>query len=483
MKSKISLYFSFLLILVHTACSQTNPTNKDKLFAFMNSTEFKSASLSFVLFDLKEKKEVISYRAEKSMIPASVQKLMTTAAALEILGKNYRFPTKIFIQGSLSDRRIDGNLVLKGFGDPTAGSHYFYRSNQRFAFVDSVFNLLQTIGIEQITGAVVCNTFLFAEECLSPTWSWEDIANYYACGTYAFPVGDNLYKIHFSSPSVSGLNTRIKYTEPVIPGLTITNQVKSSAKNIDLAYLFGKPHDNRLIIRGSIPKSRADFVVKGAIPSPDWYYAFVVDSILKIKGIKINKLPERNPHKMNKAIYLGQYLSPKLAEIVYFTNKKSINLFADQLATNLCIAKGEKASLRNSAGILKAYWAEKGIDTTGMFLSDGSGLSRHNTLTANQLLFILRYMQKSANYTVFYNSLPINGKDGTLRTFGRNKIEEGRIHAKTGSFRQVHSLAGYLMADSGKQYAFVLILNNYEASGKRVKSVMEDLMAKIIKTQ
>ena len=448
---------------------------------FFTGKNYQTASISYMVFDLKKEQKIISYRKDKSMIPASVQKLFTTATALELLGADYQIKTHVYYTGNIQNNVLYGDLIIQGNGDPTCASHYFYDTKAPYQFVDSVLKIVQQKGIKKIVGKIIADDSHFSDEALSPTWSWEDIANYYACGTYAFPIGDNLYKIHFYSPQLPGQNTRINYLEPAIPKIKITNKVKSSNKNKDLAYAFSKPFDNEIILRGSIPKNRKDFIVKGAIPNPNFFYIYVLDSVLRKKGISISQKPLVSSQTIQEKILIGNYKSVKLSEIVYFTNKKSINNFADQLAANLCLLKGKQASLRNAMPIIINHWNNKGMNTAGMFLSDGSGLSRHNTLTANQLIFLLKTMKKSVYSKAFYQSLPINGKDGTLKYFGKNKITVGKIHAKTGSFRQVRSMAGYLTANSGKTYAFAIIINNYEGKSGEIKSDMEKFCSHIIK--
>jgi len=475
MNFQLSLFFLFFssLLLAQSPSNNSLP--------FFNGKNYQSASISYVVFDLQKKQKVISYREDKSMIPASVQKLFTTATALESFGANYQIKTNIYYTGNIQNHVLYGDLIIQGNGDPTCASKYFYDTKSPYQFTDSVLKIVQQKGIRKITGKIIADGSQFSDEALSPTWSWEDIANYYACGTYAFPIKDNLYKIHFYSPQLPEQDTRINYLEPAIPKIKITNRIKSSNKNKDLAYAFSKPFDNDIILRGSIPKNRKDFVVKGAIPDPNFFYVYVLDSILRKNGINIIKKPLVSAKTVQEKTLLGNYKSVKLAEIIYFTNKKSINNFADQLAANLCLLNGEKASLRMATPIILKHWKDKGMNTDGMFLSDGSGLSRHNTLTVNQLVFLLKTMKNSVDSKVFYQSLPINGKDGTLKYFGKNKIKAGKIHAKTGSFRQVRSMTGYIKTNSGKTYAFAIIINNYEGKSREIKSDMENFCSHIIK--
>ena len=442
---------------------------------------YEPAQISFLLYDIQNNKKVLSLNDKKSMIPASTMKLVTTATALEKFGGNHRFETAIYIQGHIDKQSkiLYGNLVIKGLGDPTLGSKYFYNYENRFAFIDSITNILVRQNISKISGKIIVDASAFSDEAVAPSSNWEDMANYYACGAYAISVFDNLFTIHFSSPLEPEKPTKIIEIEPYIPNLSTDNRVLSSNRTSDQAYIFGQAFNNNIIIRGTIPKAKADFKIKGAIPNPNLYFAYIVDSLLNIKKITTLNIFESNFEAQSNLKFIGKFSSPTLADIIYFTNKKSINQYADQLIANIAVENKKLGSIRNGTESITNFWKDKNMPNDGLYIADGSGLSRQNSISAEQLVFLLNYMRHSTNYPVFANSLAVNGKNGTMKSFGKRTIPAGAIWAKTGTFRQVRSLSGYLKAKSGKEYAFALLINNYNTSSGQVRKDMEVFLNQI----
>ncbi len=469
----IKLRFFFLnLIFFSVFFVHSQQNNLHKIW---NKPDYEPALLAFSLFDIKEKAFVLTFNEKKAMIPASTMKLFTTATALEKWGPNHRFQTLIYYRGEIDkDKKVlNGDLIIKGFGDPTSGSEYFFRAEKINSFVDSVIQICKNNGIFTINGAIIADASTFTDEAVAPATSWEDMANYYASGAYAMPFFDNTYRIFYNSPAVSGQLCSIAKLEPYIPGLNIDNRVLSSKDKEDLAYIFGQPFENEVIIRGTIPTGKTEFVVKGAIPNPNLYYVYYLDSVMNSRLLITKLRPWVSFDLVKNTKYIGRLKSPTLAEIIYKTNKRSLNHFADQLAANLSDLPGQKAGIREGVGFITEFWKTKLMPMDAFFMADGSGLSRQNTLSANNLVFLLNYMHQSPYYFEFANSLPVNGLNGTLLSFGAKIFPTGTIWAKTGSFRGVRSMAGYIRARSGKEYAFALIINNYMGSGSLVKQDME----------
>ncbi|MFN8255428.1 MAG: D-alanyl-D-alanine carboxypeptidase/D-alanyl-D-alanine-endopeptidase [Bacteroidales bacterium] len=455
------------------------------LNGFKNDKSFKNASIGFVAKDIKTGATIASLNPDLSLMPASTLKVVTTATALEILGRNYRFSTSLEYSGKIDTVKnvLNGNLYIKGGGDPTLGSMHFDKE-KKYEFLNTWTNAIIKAGIDSVNGSVIADVSRYGNEIACPKWLWEEVGNYYGAGAIGLSAFDNLYEIHFSSPSKPDSLTKVIYTLPEIKGLEIHNEVKSSNINEDRAYVYGSPYQYLHEIRGTIPKNRNDFTIKGAMPDPPLFLANYFVEKLQIRNIKINGkattsrlLGLVNNYKTEERKTLFSTYSPELEEIIYQTNKKSINLFAEHLLIEIGYAVNKVGNYDSGLSAVINFWQQKGMDTDGFYIYDGSGLSRSDAVTANQMVFILTFMKKkSRNFEAFYNSLPIAGKSGTITSIGKNTAADGNLRAKSGSIDRVRAYSGYVTTKSGRELAFSINISNYNCSDSECRNKLEELM-------
>jgi serine-type D-Ala-D-Ala carboxypeptidase/endopeptidase (penicillin-binding protein 4) len=486
------IFFSCILFLFVQiiSFSQTKPLKKQEhvvnkaLKAFLADKDLKNASISFLAVDAKTGEVVTEHNPDLSMMPASTLKLVTTATALEVLGSRYTFKTKLEYSGVIDTVNgvLNGNIYIKGGADPTLGSVH-YDNQKKYGFINTWINTLLGQKIKTIKGRIIADASRYSTEIAPPKWAWEDIGNYYGAGANGLTAFDNLYEVYFQSPALPDKLTKIIKREPEIPGLVVYNEVLSSNNNRDEAFIFGAPYRYLQIIRGTIPKGRSEFKIKGAIPDPAYYMAWFVSKKLEENNVKTEKeattirLMRQQGDTINeKTHHLHTLYSPPLYSIINITNKKSINLFAEHLLNEIGYKLGKEGS--NSAGrkAIMSFWKNKGMDIDGLHIHDGCGLSRSNSITAKQLVFLLRYMKKSKNFSTFYKSLPVAGKSGTLRHIGRNTSAQGAVHAKSGSIGLVRAYTGYVTTKGGRELAFSMNIANYNCSSYSARKKLTDLM-------
>ncbi len=314
------------------------------------------------------------------------------------------------------------------------------------------------------------------------TWIWEDLGNYYGAGASGLSVYDNLYKIHFSSPQQSGEPTRIKYTNPYIPGLEFENQVKSSNINRDLAYVFGAPKSNKHTIRGTIPKGRNDFVIKASVPDPPFLLAWELKNRMAENGLSLAGFIQEKKGLNHWPLHpLTRTLSPKLIDIVRVTNHESVNLFAEHLLKYLAWLTHGEGSTQKGLDVMTDFWEKQGIRMDGCFLADGSGLSHFNAITARQMVDILYYMKtNSLQSNLFFNSLPYV-PNGTLYFFNPLNFPGKSLRAKSGSMTRVRCYAGEITTQNNQHVLFAIFLNNFSCSQTEAIKLVEELLVRIAK--
>jgi len=415
-----------------------------------------------------------------SLVPASVMKIVTTAAALEILGGDFVFHTQLGLSGKVNPETglLAGNLILKGGCDPAFYSEYF-PEHYRGTFEDWA-TALSKAGIKCIQGNLIIDLSQMSGSSIPGGWLWEDIGNYYGAGVSALTYSDNYYKIHFSSLSEAGKPVTINRTDPQIDSLNLTNKVVSSEVNRDLAFIYGAPGSLSQLVEGSIPGGRSDFVVKASLPEPARIAANEFIKILKYSKIDISGKIVFVSTPTNEAFTLiADKSSPELRDLIVPLNKESINLFAEHLLREIGRARKGSSSLDKSIEAIHEFWIEKGIFLNGYYPTDGSGLSRSNGICPRTLAEILRYMHLSANRDIFFTSLPVAGQTGTLQSAFKESKLENNLRAKTGSMTRVRSMAGIFTNHAGRKLIFAIITNNFEGTQASVGREIEDFLNEI----
>ncbi len=448
---------------------------------FLQHKTLKNASIGFYAYNLTDNKAIINHNGDLALIPASSLKLITTATALEILGENHRFTTTISYSGKIENGVLNGDIIINGGGDPSLGSHR-YRSYYG-DFMNNWAAEIKKLSIDSINGKIIADASIFDNE-VPPTWIWQDLGNYFGAGANGLSIYENFYTLTLSSQN-KAQKTTISGVSPHIPFLSISNNVLGTSTSRDLSFIYGGPFQYNRYISGEIPNNRNEFKVKGSIPDPAYLCAYELDSVLKILGTKIAYHPTTkrllaDNFIENTTVAITSTQSPTLASLIQQTNLYSINLYAEHLLNHIGLTIKKEGTSTAGAEALISFWKEKGIDTDGMYIYDGSGLSRFNTITTKQLVAILSEMDKSQHKEVFYNSLSIAGKSGTLSSIAKGTTAEGKIYGKSGYMTNVRSYSGYVTTNSNKKIAFAIIVNNYNCSAYEMKKMLEKIMVSLV---
>ena len=449
----------------------------------INNPALKHASVGISVIDLSTGKSVVSHDAEKSLTPASVLKLITTATAIEALGDNYRYRTDVAI-----DAYDPTRILILGSGDPTLGSEVFKESRDRF--FNDCRQLLEKMLSKNSEYSIYVVDNLFGYDGVSPEWTWIDIGNYYAAGAYGISVFDNTYKLFFNTVNKNDCPVIIR-TDPEIKGLTFSNELKLNSSGRDNGYIYGAPFSYDRSVRGDIPGGRSSFSIKGDIPDPGMLLGEKLVENLRGGGYKISGVEtSRNnyisgvcaasvaaPYRVGQVLFTQ--VSRPLKEIIREINVESNNHYAEHLIRT--VGRHYKPDIYDNAleaGIeyVSDYWRKKGVDITPLTMHDGSGLAPQNATSPKLLTDMLSYMYNKSNHSAaFINSLPKAGQEGTLKNFMANTKYNGKIFAKSGSIGGVQCYAGYLI-DGDKRYAFSIMINKYNGTRAQVRGAIEKFL-------
>ena len=431
---------------------------------------------------------LFSIQADTRLTPASTLKLLTTAAALELMGPHHRFETKLYIAATPNDKGIlNGNIYIRGGGDPTLGSTRVPGAETYQAVLQKWVDIIEKAGIKKINGAVIADESLFEGPSLPSKFNWANIGNYFAAPASALCFNDNLFVIHFKPQKNGNQPVEVDSITPAVKGLSLKSFVTSDAKTKeDNAYVYGGPKQYNLQIFGTVPTSLKGFSIKGALPDPALFAAQELTQALAKRNITVSQAPRTISIEPNytKMKLLHTYQSPELKEIVRIVNQRSFNLYAEILLRQLAVQEGKKGSIQNGLDTLMHFLKRNKIATqeeTAIF--DGSGLSRDNLVTPNTLLRTLTYMAKSPHFDYYYQSLATPNDRGDLLLLRRflkpqNKVQQVRV--KGGTIDNVKALAGYVHDQNGRLVAFVFMANNLGPKDESLFRIHENIIKQLL---
>jgi len=480
MRKIIFLYFVFLL---QNSFSQ-NVT--DLITELKKSIELQNASVGLFVLDAQTGNTLCEHNGKLSLTPASTMKIITTATAFQLLGKDFRYETQLQYSGTWDKTTgvIEGDLIVKGSGDPSLNSEYFRKPEDTLFLVNKWVAVLKEKGIKKITGQIVLDVSCFDED-IPGTWVWGDLGNYFGAAPHGLSYNDNKFYIVFKPVAKVGDSVCINKTVPCIEGLCFQNSVKAGGSE-DNAIVYRAPFSNNVTIHGTLPVNTKTQSIEASLPDPSLLLAKHLQIALTAAGIELKNISTLKIIAQTKKQYektrtnLYTYKSPTLEKIIYFTTLHSNNMYAESIFKTIALKKGGWGSTWQGMTTISNHLKSKGFDSNGLFINDGSGLSRSNGVTAEHLCKIL-YMMCSDSLTKvpFTNSLPIAGVSGSLRSLGKGTALENNFKAKSGYITRVRSYSVYMKAKSGKEICVSLIINNFNGSPGDTKKKMEEIFLKV----
>lgn len=454
---------------------------------FVGHPKLKNASVSFLAIDLQSGDTLAKHQAYKAMTCASTTKLYATASAFEILGPDYKPTSKLYYQGRIDrDSTLHGNLWIKGAADISMGSMYFPQDSIQKIFAQWA-NQLRVNGIKNIQGRIIGDGSDFGYEGVPEGWSHGDLGNYYGAGPNGLSIYDNILRYYFDTGAKNGAKTKLVKTFPETPELKFDNFIHSARITGDNSYIYGSPYDYNRYGKGNLPLNKSNFAVKGSLPDPELSFAREFRSYLLQHGYQNDASAQayrliKDSVEVNYEKYklLATHTGKSVNDIAYWTNVKSVNVFAETLVSWIATEKTNYGITPNGVEYLLNYWDKK-IYLEGINVKDGSGLSRSNMISAAHFCDLLRYMNGSKHAASFYITLPIAGVSGTLTNWCKNTISQGRVHAKSGTMSKIKSYAGYVESNSNKRIAFAIVVNNYSNSASEVSKLMEPILNALVR--
>jgi D-alanyl-D-alanine carboxypeptidase/D-alanyl-D-alanine-endopeptidase (penicillin-binding protein 4) len=462
MKVRQLLIISFLFF-GRFAEAQTLQTRLQSAFnRLQQDTQCKYASVSLTVLDAKTGETVFAANPNMGLATASTLKTITSITAFNILGKDFQYQTQFGYNGTITaDGTLNGDLIIKGAGDPTLGS-WRYAGHKENEVLSQMVAALQQAGIKKINGRVIGDDSIFGTQSVPNGWIWMDVGNYYGAGTSGLCWRENQFDIKLKTGPINSPIGVIR-TVPNTPYLSFRSELLNAPSGTgDDAYGYLPVGSKMMYLRGTYAEDQTKKSISVAIPDPAYDAAFRLTDTLKRLGIIVSGEPESVLTLNAKGqplpainTKLTTILSPTLSKIVYWLNQKSINLYAEQLLKTIAWKSGKVPTTDNGVEVEQDFWKARGIDPNSLNVVDGSGLSPGDRVTTLTMATVLKSAKTADWFPDFYESLPVYND----------------MKMKSGSILNVLTYAGY-QTHNGRELCFSIMVNNFNGSSRGIKEKM-----------
>ncbi len=440
---------------------------RNDLQSLANSTDFSNAFIGISVISLETGRVLFSKNDTKNFIPASNLKLITTASGLRYLGSDYRFSTRLYLDGKISKSGVlEGDLYIVGRGDPTFSTEF---NKNPFGILEQFIHTLDSLGVKSIRGNIIGDDNFFDDKNYGNGWACDDIIYPYSAQIDALSINDNKIDVNISCGDTIGSIANLKLI-PDIQYVDLINNVITVNTNDLTDITFNKlPNSDQIEIDGTISydSTHSNFeTISIAIDNPTIYFLKIFLNELKIHNIKhrgalldIDDIAIK-PDYTNYKLLLNHHSEP-LADIIKIINQKSHNLAAEMLLKTIgkeILSEGESDK---GIELEEKFLSKNGISPDKISIVDGSGLSRQNLISPKYFVTLLSKIYHSALRKPFMNSLAVPGKDGTLERRLTYSLAQSKVKAKTGSMNNVSALTGYVRTRDNEPLSFSIMMVNY----------------------
>ncbi|MEK6281491.1 MAG: D-alanyl-D-alanine carboxypeptidase/D-alanyl-D-alanine-endopeptidase [Acidobacteriota bacterium] len=450
-----------------------------RILEIMRKPQLAPAMIGIKVASVETGKVLFEENAHKLLRPASNMKLYTVAAALDRLSPDYRFITSIYAAAKPDAKGfVRGDLILYGRGDPSIAARF--NNGDYLKAINDLAARIAAAGVKRVEGDLVGDETYFIGPQYGAGWEWEDLQWWYGAEVTSLTANDNALDLSIKPGPQVGAPALVT-TGPPDPLLNIVNRVKTAPKGTrrDLSVYRGLASDE-VEISGVIPIDDRGYSGGLGISRPALLFAYLLRSSLAQQGVIISGKTRTtgplvsqssigNSPAVSSLVEVASLHSPPLSLIAAQTMKPSQNLYTELLLRTLgkvaapaTIPAGvDETSETAGIRVLRTFLQEASVNPSSLVLSDGSGLSRNDMITAEATLQLLMYMRRHRYANAFRDSLPIAGVDGTLRNRMKGTVAENNVRAKTGTLSSASSLSGFVTSAAGEELVFSIMVNNY----------------------
>lgn len=427
-----------------------------------------------IIVSLTRGDTLFAQNADDMMQPASTMKMYTSAVALDRFGPDYAFRTPALRDGQIGpDGTLAGNLYLRGTGDPSLGSRFWHDAQPMEELAKEIANA----GVKHVRGDIIGDPGAFDEKLIPDGWKTSYLGAAYAARVSALSLNENLVWV-VVQPNGGKAQVTLEPATTAIPVESSVSVSGGSGGRISAA----RRSDGTITVRGSIGRNSGPLKYSLVVDNPAMFTTGALRAALQKQGITVDGQTRIGPTPAT-AVEVAAVSSPPLAQIVGEMDRESINVVAELLfRATAHAATNQVGSAESGLSHLRDFMSTKvGTKPSVVNVSDGSGLSLNDSVTARSMVQLLSFVHKAEWGPVFHAALPVDGESGTLKRHGRGTPSRGNLHAKTGTTNTVAALGGYVTAKNGEVLAFSLIYNgndrgNAKAAMDQIGATMADFV-------
>ncbi|MBB4636707.1 D-alanyl-D-alanine carboxypeptidase/D-alanyl-D-alanine-endopeptidase [Longimicrobium terrae] len=439
--------------------------------SIFNDTLFAPAQWGVLVRSVETGETVYSRNADKLFVPASNMKIVTAAAALETLGPDYRYRTRVAASGPVRGGVLQGDLVVQGSGDPTISERFAGDVRTVFrAWADS----LRAHGVTRITGAVIGDDDRFDDLQFGRGWAWDDVQDSYSAEIGALELNEGFVTVRVQPRAGAAPVVTLRPATSSIP-VSITATTGAADAPSTLRISRGARGD--ILVSGAIPADTAFIQQEVSVINNTAQFAAVLRDALQESGITVGGAAvdaDDLPRGARGATTdLFTHTSVPLREILPGFLKPSQNQIGELLLKTMGAELRGAGTADAGIAVVDSVTRAWGLPRRLLSQADGSGLSRYNLVAPSFLIAVLDHERRGPNAAVFRDALPVAGVDGTLAARMRGTPLQGNVHAKTGTLGGVRSLSGYFTTAAGEPMMFSMIVNNHTLSARDADRLAE----------
>ncbi len=421
----------------------------------LDAPPLKGGITGAIVVRVEDGQTLYSRNPDTRLLPASNCKLFTSAAALGVLGDEFTFNTRVLAAARPdADGTVRGDVILRGDGD----------SSLLTQDLDGLAAQMAA-GVRRVTGNVLGDGSVFTDGPYGLGWEWDDLGDEEFPQIAGLELNRGDIAVHATPGSAIGAPVSVTL-DPPTGYVPVINQARTGAAKTPGDFSMRRPwNGSAIFLSGSLPLGT---VADRNIPvvEPPRYAASVFRECLGRHGIAVGGQALMGRALPAATVALASHVSVPLAPYLALMNKPSDNLLAESLVRTLGAVKGAGGTYEAGYAVETAFFKTLGVDTDAIRLVDGCGVGRRNVVTARAVGQLLVGMHRRPDWRVYYDSLPIAGVDGTLRSRMKNTRAAGNVHAKTGTLTGVRALSGYVTGTKGDLYAFSLLMNNFPGTAR-----------------
>jgi D-alanyl-D-alanine carboxypeptidase/D-alanyl-D-alanine-endopeptidase (penicillin-binding protein 4) len=466
--------------------TKANPVKKlqKEILELISQKPFDNAAWGVAIQSLRNDEVLDDINSKKNFIPASNMKIFTTVFALAKLGPDFHYTTRVFLQGRFeNDTTFNGNIIIRGMGDPTISGRF--NGEKVTKTLEDWADSLKKIKI--LRGKIIGDDNFFGDDILGVNWEWSEESYWYSAQVSGLCFNDNCVD-WFVSPTKIGQPAKIQI-RPNTRYLNVINHVvtvASASEATEIQFVRARC-TNTAYAEGKIFVDTGTLAGNVTVENPTLYAATVFKETLQSRGIRIDsgaadidslRSFSYKPSDSN-IVSIASYHSPKMDTLLKVINKKSQNLYAEQIWRTVAAVLDSQGTGKHARELELKFLKEIGVPVESMAITDGSGYARTNLVSPADILTALKFIRKHKYWSTFFESLPIAGVDGTLRHRMVDTPAENNVRAKTGYIDNVRTISGFVKTQDNEELAFSILCNNFTADKLEIEKIEDLILVKL----